>query len=111
MQLIGKKAQFALKNKIDSRKKNRVLEKYIHLIKKNRKIILKQNKKDIKNALEKKLKPNLINRLIINNKKINEICNSVSNIKKLKDPINVTLKNGKGLIIYLLVKFQYLLES
>ena len=37
MQLIGKKAQFALKNKIDSRKKNRVLEKYIHLIKKNRK--------------------------------------------------------------------------
>ena len=92
---IGKKARNASKNKINSKLKNKVLDKYIFLIKKNRKLIIKQNNKDIKDALKKKLRSNLIERLMINNKKIDSICAAIKNVRKLKDPINVTLKKWK----------------
>ena len=49
---IGKKARIASKNKINSKLKNKVLDKYIFLIKKNRRLIIKQNNKDIKDALK-----------------------------------------------------------
>ena len=54
---IGKKARKAIENKIDSRTKNRVLKKFLILLKKNEKKILYQNKKDIKFA-EKKMGTN-----------------------------------------------------
>ena len=92
---IGKKARNASKNKINSKLKNKVLDKYIFLIKKNRRLIIKQNNKDIKDALKKDLRNNLIDRLIIDNKKLNSICTAIKNVRKLKDPINVTLKKWK----------------
>ena len=92
---IGKKARNASKNKINSKLKNKVLDKYIFLIKKNRRLIIKQNNKDIKDALKKDLRNNLIDRLIIDNKKLNSICTAIINVRKLKDPINVTLKKWK----------------
>ena len=92
---IGKKARNASKNKINSKLKNKVLDKYIFLIKKNRRLIIKQNNKDIKDALKKDLRSNLIDRLIIDNKKLNSICTAIKNVRKLKDPINVTLKKWK----------------
>ena len=91
MHSIGKKAKKATTNKIRARLKNRVLEKYISLIKKNRKLIIKQNNKDIKYAVLKKIKNNLIDRLIVNHKKLNNICNAIKNVKKLKDPVDITL--------------------
>ena len=92
---IGKKARNASKNKINSKLKNKVLDKYIFLRKKNRRLIIKQNNKDIKDALKKDLRNNLIDRLIIDNKKLNSICTAIKNVRKLKDPINVTLKKWK----------------
>ncbi len=54
MYSIGKKAIIASKNKINSKSKNKVLNQYINLIKKNKKLIIKQNSKDIKLAIKKK---------------------------------------------------------
>ena len=95
MHSIGKKSKNAVKNKVNTKLKNRVLDKYISLIKKNSKLIIKQNKKDIKYAIQKKIKNNLIDRLIINHKKLNNICTAIKNIRKLKDPVDVTLNKWK----------------
>ena len=95
MYSIGKKAIIASKNKINSKSKNKVLNQYINLIKKNKKLIIKQNSKDIKLAIKKKLKGNLIDRLTIDQKKLNNICAAIKNVRKLKDPIDVTLGKWK----------------
>ena len=102
MYSIGKKAIIASKNKINSKSKNKVLDRYINLIKKNKKLIIKQNSKDIKLATRKKLRSNLVDRLTINKKKLNNICAAINSVRKLKDPIDVTLKKWKrpnGLLI------------
>ena len=102
MYSIGKKAIIASKNKINSKSKNKVLDRYINLIKKNKKLIIKQNSKDIKLATRKKLRSNLIDRLTINQKKLNNICAAINSVRKLKDPIDVTLgkwKRPNGLLI------------
>ena len=95
MYSIGKKAIIASKNKINSKSKNKVLNQYINLIKKNKKLIIKQNSKDIKLAIKKKLRGNLIDRLTIDQKKLNNICTAIKNVRKLKDPIDVTLGKWK----------------
>ena len=102
MYSIGKKAIIASKNKINSKSKNKVLDRYINLIKKNKKLIIKQNSKDIKLATRKKLRSNLVDRLTINQKKLNNICAAINSVRKLKDPIDVTLgkwKRPNGLLI------------
>ena len=95
MHSIGKKSKNAVKNKGNTKLKNKVLDKYISLIKKNSKLIIKQNKKDIKYVIQKKIKNNLIDRLIINHKKLNNICTAIKNIRRLKDPVDVTLNKWK----------------
>ena len=92
---IGKKARKAIENKIDSRTKNRVLEKFLILLKKNEKKILYQNKKDIKFAEKNKIKTNLIERLMLNSKKLVSMRKSVKDIIKLKDPVDKILENWK----------------
>ena len=92
---FGKKSRKAFLNQLDSKKKNKVLKDYYQLIEKNKKLILMENKKDIKKANEKKFKDNLINRLILNDKKILDIVNSIKKIIKLKDPTNIVLEKWK----------------
>ena len=102
MNLIGQKAKNAVINKIDSKTKNKVLQKYISLIENNKNSIIRANKKDIKFALKKKLKNNLIDRLRLNYTKLNSIKNAINNIINLKDPIDNILEKWKrpnGLII------------
>ncbi len=77
------------------KKKNKVLKDYHILILKNKKLILKENLKDINNAHRKKLKDNLIKRLALDNKKIFDITNSIKKIIKLKDPTNIVLEKWK----------------
>ena len=89
---IGKKSKKAFSIQPDSKRKNKVLKDYVQLIKKNKNLILKENQKDIKNAYKKKLKDNLIKRLVLDNKKILDIINSIKKIEKLKDPTNVVLE-------------------
>ena len=91
-----------IQNKINTKTKNKVLKKYIFLIEKEKKSILRSNLKDIKFALKKKLNNNLIDRLILNSKKLNSMKQAVKNIIHLKDPIDNTLEKWtrpNGLII------------
>ncbi len=92
---IGKKSNKAFSIQLSSKKKNKVLKTYYLLIKKNKKLILIENKKDVISAYKKKLKNNLIERLILNEKKILDIINSIKKIIKLKDPTNIVLKKWK----------------
>ena len=82
---IGKRSKEAFAQTINTNKKNKVLNDYLKLIKKNQSLILKENKKDIDCAIKIKLKDNLINRLILDQKKILSIINSIKKIIKLED--------------------------
>ena len=93
--LIGKNAQNALVDSINSKDKNKVLLKFSYLLKKNKHKILLENKKDIKFAKNKGLKDNLIKRLELDSTKIDSIIVSVKNIIKLKDPTNQILRKWK----------------
>ena len=95
MNLIGIKARKASGEKITTKIKNKVLKDYAKLLDKEQDFILKENTKDIKFAKNKGLKINLINRLLINEKKLNDIKKSIHKIEKLKDPINITLNKWK----------------
>jgi len=92
MNLIGQKAKKASFEKINTKIKNKVLKRYASLLDNKKKLILKANTKDIKFALEKGLKNNLIDRLTINQKKLNDIRSSVNKIAKQKDPIDNILE-------------------
>ena len=92
---IGKKSKEAFAVQINSKKKDKVLKDYYNLIDRNRKLIINENKKDIKNAYKKKIRPNLIQRLVLNDKKISSIIQSIKKIIKLKDPTNIILEKWK----------------
>jgi len=92
---IGKKSKKAFSVQLNTKKKNKVLKDYLHLIIKNKKLILKENLKDIKIAHKKKLKDNLIKRLVLDEKKIFNIVNSIKKIIRLKDPTNIVLEKWK----------------
>jgi len=99
---IGIKAKKASKIKIDSKNKNKVLKKFLNLINKNKKKILKENNKDIKFAIKNNLPENLIDRLTLNQKKLEEMQVSIQKIIKLGDPINKVIERWErpnGLII------------
>jgi len=90
---IGEKAKVAshkLSN-LDIKKRNAVLKQYSSYLKIYSKIILKENKKDL--LIAKKIKINLIERLRLNNDKINQIRNSIKKIIKFKDPLKKNLLN------------------
>ena len=92
---IGKKSKKAFSTQLNTKKKDKVLKDYLNLISKNKKLILNENLKDIKIAYKKKLKDNLVKRLVLNNKKILDIINSIKRIIKLKDPTNIILEKWK----------------
>jgi len=92
MNLIGQNAKKASLEKINTKLKNKILKRYALLLDKERDSIIKANTKDIKFALKKGLKNNLIDRLTIESKKLDNIRNSIKKITKLKDPIDNTLE-------------------
>ena len=92
---MGKKSKKAFTQKLSPQKKDKVLKDYYHLIIKNKKLIIDQNKKDIKVAKKKKIKNNLIQRLILDDKKISNIIGSIKKIIKLKDPTNRILEKWR----------------
>ncbi len=84
MKLIGIKAQKACGYKIDTKTKNKVLNYYVRLLEKEKNFIINQNLKDVKFAKKIQLKKNLINRLQLNEKKLNDIKASIIKIAKFK---------------------------
>ena len=92
---IGRNAKVASKKSVSNKVKNKILTKFAYLINKNKSKILFQNQKDVSNAIKRKLKENMINRLELDKNKINEIIRSVKKISKLKDPVNTILQEWK----------------
>tara|TARA_B100001093_G_scaffold409516_1_gene398545 strand:+ start:619 stop:1869 length:1251 start_codon:yes stop_codon:yes gene_type:complete len=92
---LGKNAQKASNKIIKSKIKDKVLKDYCNLISKNQSKIIFENKKDLKKAREKKLKENIIKRLLIDKEKIFQIINSIKTIIEFKDPVNQTLEKWK----------------
>ena len=80
MNLIGQNARKAYLEKINNKLKNKILKRYVSLLYKERNSIIKANAKDIKFALKKELKNNLIDRLTIDSKKLDNIRNSIKKI-------------------------------
>ena len=70
---IGERSKQAFAQPINTYKKNKVLSDYLKMIKKNKHLILRENKKDVDRAIKIKLRDNLINRLILNENKILDI--------------------------------------
>jgi glutamate-5-semialdehyde dehydrogenase len=92
MNLIGQNAKKASLEKVNTSLKNKILKRYALLLDKEKNSIIKANTKDIKFALKKGLKNNLIDRLTIDSKKLDNIRNSIKKIIKLKDPVDNTLE-------------------
>jgi glutamate-5-semialdehyde dehydrogenase len=101
---IGLNALNASKNLslLNENKKNKVLTDFYKNLKSNKEKILKANKIDVSKANKKGLSQNLIDRLILNDNKINHIIKSVQEVIKLKDPtkkITSKWKRPNGMII------------
>jgi glutamate-5-semialdehyde dehydrogenase len=92
---LGKLARKTSLKTIKSKKKNKVLYDYCDLIFNNQLNIIKENKKDLKQAEIKKLRENLIKRLLIDEEKILQIINSIKLISKFKDPVDQVLESWK----------------
>ncbi len=95
LNLIGKKSRKAFETKINEKKKNKVLNYYADLIRKNERLILFQNEKDVNYAKKNRIKLHLINRLKLDKSKISNIIKSIKLISKLKDPTNKVLEKWK----------------
>ena len=92
---IGKKSKNASAHQVDTKKKDKVLIDYCKLIRKNQKLILSANKRDVDRSINNGVKKNLIDRLILNETKINNIISSIKSIIKIKDPTNRVLQKWK----------------
>ena len=93
LEKIGKNARKAfeeLKN-VNHIKIKRVLDDYNKVLLKNEKRIIRENQKDIKNVKRK----HLIDRLILNKKRIEGIRHSINEIAKFKNPIGKVLEEWK----------------
>ena len=92
---IGTRSKEAFTQSINTNKKDKILADYLKMIRKNKHLILKENKKDVDRAIKIKLRDNLISRLILNEKKILGIINSIKKVIKLKDPVHNVIEKWK----------------
>ena len=86
---IGKNAKKAFEDlkAIKHEQIKKTLESYNKSLLKNKRKILKENNKDVKKAKRK----NLVDRLILNEKRIEGIRHSINEIAKFKNPIGQIL--------------------
>jgi glutamate-5-semialdehyde dehydrogenase len=90
---IGVNAKKALTvlNNLNGEQINKTLLSYNQILLKNKKQILLENIKDIKSVKRK----HLIDRLMLNDKRIDEIRSSINEIIKFKNPLNKVLEEWK----------------
>ena len=86
----AKKAQVVLKN-LDAKKINKILLGYNQLLLKNKKQILEENIKDIRRMKRK----HLVDRLVLDDRRIEGIRSSINEILKFKSPLNKVLEKWK----------------
>ena len=90
---IGKNSRIAFEKlkKVDHKIIKRVLQNYNKKILENKKMIIKENSKDVKNTKRK----NLIDRLLLNEKRIEAMRHSINEIAKFENPIGKVLERWK----------------
>jgi glutamate-5-semialdehyde dehydrogenase len=93
LEKIGRNSKSAFEDlkSIKHDKIKKVLENYNKSLLINKKKIIRENQKDIKNAKRK----NLIDRLVLNEKRIDGIRHSINEIINFKNPIGRVLKSWK----------------
>ena len=93
LKIIGLNARkaFLQLNSLSSEKINQVLNTYNQLLLDNKRQILKENSRDVKFSVRK----NLVDRLILDENRIEGIRNSINEIIKFKSPLNKTLEDWK----------------
>ena len=91
LKTIGKNSKKAFENlkAVKHSKIKTVLDAYNKELLRNKNKIIKENQKDIKNVKRK----HLVDRLILNNKKIEGIRHSINEIAKFKNPVGQVLEN------------------
>ena len=90
LETIGKNAKKAFEDLklVNHNKIKKVLENYNYSLLRNKKKIIKENYKDVKNIQRK----HLVDRLMLNDKRIEGIRYSINQISKFKDPIGRVLE-------------------
>ncbi len=90
---IGKNARKAFEDlkDVNHDKIKKVLNDYSKEILNNKDIVIKENLKDVKNVKRK----NLVDRLILNDKRIDGIRHSINEISKFKNPLGKVLEKWK----------------
>ena len=88
---INAKKAWTVLNSVEGKEINKVLLTYNQLLLKNKKQILYENLKDVKDIKRK----HFIDRLILNDKRIEGIRSSINEIFKFKNPLNKILEEWK----------------
>jgi len=87
---------------VSTKLKNKALVSMAKSLKANKSFILSQNRKDIANARKKGMRCSLIDRLMLNDKRLNEMSRSLMQVAALKDYVGETIKSWRrpnGLLI------------
>jgi len=101
---LGKKAKAASVElaKLSTEKKNKALEKMALALENNEESILSANRKDVESARTRGLKPALLDRLALDERKIKSMAKSLREVAELSDPIGAILSSWtrpNGLLI------------
>jgi len=101
---LGKKAKAASVElaKLSTEKKNKALEKMALALENNEESILSANRKDVESARTRGLKPALLDRLALDERKIKSMAKSLTEVAELSDPIGAILSSWtrpNGLLI------------
>lgn len=80
---------------LPSRQKDKVLNETAHRLKKGTKKIIRANQKDLQTAKKMKLSNALLDRLMLNQKRIEQMADAVSQVAQLKDPVGKILAQWK----------------
>ncbi len=102
---IASRARLASRTvrKLSTKTKNSVLLKLADLLKESSSEIIRENSKDIEEGKSKNLSPSLLDRLLLNEKRIDALASAVREIAALPDPVGevkrgLRLPNGLELI-------------
>ncbi|PLV59036.1 glutamate-5-semialdehyde dehydrogenase [Thermotoga sp. KOL6] len=72
---------------VETKKKNEAIKKIAEKLDKKRNEILEANKEDVKKARARGVKESLVDRLVLNNKRIDGMIEACETVVKLKDPV------------------------
>lgn len=83
---LAKNASYTIKN-LSQAEKNRVLESMASMILDNKEYIKNENKTDVLNARENGMKESMIDRLVLNDERIDSIVSGIRKVISLTDPV------------------------